>query len=97
MTSIVITPFDPEHAPELASFIENELDNADFHNMDMPCAITIREQTSTVYLAIRLDGFTDIYAFATSEECSAFCEAHPDYEYHESCLMPLAEAMECKG
>jgi len=42
MTSIVITPFDPDHAEELKCFIENELDNADFEGELMPsCVETI--------------------------------------------------------
>jgi hypothetical protein len=43
MTSIVITPFDPEHAEELKAFIENELDNADFEGEDMPSFIRIED------------------------------------------------------
>lgn len=41
MTSIVITPFDPEHAEELKAFIENELDNADFEGEDVPSSVRL--------------------------------------------------------
>lgn len=40
MTSIVITPFDSEHAEEYKGFIENELDNADF-TVDMPASVEL--------------------------------------------------------
>lgn len=43
MTSIVITPFDPDHAEELMAFIENELNNADFEGEDMPSLIRIED------------------------------------------------------
>lgn len=46
MTSIVITPFDPDHAEELAGFIENELDNADFEGELMPSLICIEDVTA---------------------------------------------------
>lgn len=46
MTSIVITPFDPDHAEELMAFIENELDNADFEGEDMPSLIRIMDVTA---------------------------------------------------
>ena len=46
MTSIVITPFDPEHAEELKAFIENEIDNAGFEGEDMPSAIYIEDVTA---------------------------------------------------
>jgi len=46
MTSIVITPFDPEHAEELKAFIENEIDNADFEGEDMPSFIRIEDVTA---------------------------------------------------
>jgi hypothetical protein len=45
MTSIVITPFDPEHAEELKAFIENEIANADFEGEDMPSFIRIEDVT----------------------------------------------------
>lgn len=41
MTSIVITPFEPEHTEELKGFIHNELDNADFDGEDMPSCIEV--------------------------------------------------------
>lgn len=40
MTSIVITPFDNEHAEEYKAFIENEIDNADFA-VDMPACVEL--------------------------------------------------------
>jgi hypothetical protein len=43
MTSIVITPFDPDHAEELKAFIENEIDNADFDGEDMPSSVCIED------------------------------------------------------
>ena len=43
MTSIVITPFNDEHAEELMGFIRNELDNADFEGEDMPAYISLQE------------------------------------------------------
>jgi len=43
MTSIVITPFDSEHAEELSSFIKNELDNADFEGEEMPSSVHIED------------------------------------------------------
>lgn len=43
MTSIVITPFDPDHAEELRAFIENEIDNADFDGEDMPSSVCIED------------------------------------------------------
>lgn len=43
MTSIVITPFNDEHAEELMGFIQNELDNADFDGVDMPAAISLQD------------------------------------------------------
>lgn len=46
MTSIVITPLDPEHAEELKAFIENEIDNADFEGGDMPSMIRIEDVTA---------------------------------------------------
>lgn len=46
MTSIVITPLDPDHAEELKAFIENELDNADFEGEDMPSMIRIEDVTA---------------------------------------------------
>ena len=41
MTSIVITPFDSEHAAELRDFIWNELENADFDGATMPAGIEL--------------------------------------------------------
>lgn len=46
MTSIVITPFDPEHAEELKGFIENEIANAEFEGEDMPSFIRIEDVTA---------------------------------------------------
>jgi hypothetical protein len=43
MTSIVITPFNDEHAEELMGFIRNELDNADFEGEDMPAHISLQD------------------------------------------------------
>lgn len=43
MTSIVITPFNDEHAAELMGFIQNELDNADFDGEDMPASIKLQD------------------------------------------------------
>jgi len=43
MTSIVIRPFDSEHAEELSSFITNVLDNADFEGEEMPSSVHIED------------------------------------------------------
>lgn len=50
MTSIVITPFNDEHAEELMGFIQNELDNADFEGEDMPAAIRLQDVDHELHL-----------------------------------------------
>ena len=50
MTSIVITPFNDEHAKELMAFISNEIDNADFEGEDMPASIKLQDVDHELHL-----------------------------------------------
>jgi hypothetical protein len=68
MTSIVITPFDPDHAEELKAFIENEIDNADFDGEDMPSSIRIEDVTTTKQERDRLHALCHRALLALSED-----------------------------
>lgn len=78
MTSIVITPFDNEHAAEYKSFIENEIENADFE-VDMPACIElldVRElQQKVKTLTGALKGMLEVFVD---------CDSYADYEDMES-------------
>lgn len=48
---------------------------------------------TTVFCAVRIDGDTDVIAFASERDCLMFCHARPEYSPIQTGIYTVIEAL----